>query len=208
MILNVSVVNPLDPIINPTCLSDHVHTFYGVNKMRPETTYEDLRAATGNTGNVKENKSLYWHPTVYKVSGSGVYTKADIWFASAYYIWETGTATAFPDGFKMVAGNNGIAEAKAEAECVGPSDCERTDGGCGSDDTSFFPDTACAELEVSMSFPTCWDGQNKDSEDHQSHVSYDLEGGVFGTYCVTKLFFHRAIFQCIYSNINLIPYLQ
>merc|ERR1711971_246487 len=132
-----------DPIINPTCLSDHVHTFYGANKMRPETTYEDLRAATGNTGNVQENKSLYWHPTVYKVSGSGVYTKADIWFASAYYIWETGSATAFPNGFKMVAGNNGIAEAKAEAECVGSSECERTDGGCGSDDTSFFPETAC-----------------------------------------------------------------
>ena len=31
-----------DPIINPDCLSDHVHTFYGANKLRPETSYEDL----------------------------------------------------------------------------------------------------------------------------------------------------------------------
>ena len=52
-----------DPIINPTCLSDHVHTFYGAQRMRPETTYEDLRSADGNSGNVVENKSLYWHPT-------------------------------------------------------------------------------------------------------------------------------------------------
>jgi hypothetical protein len=65
-----------DPIINPTCLSDHVHTFYGANKMRPETTYQDLRSATGNSGNIEENKSLYWHPTVYKVNqDTGVYTK-------------------------------------------------------------------------------------------------------------------------------------
>merc|ERR1719326_686240 len=56
-----------DPIINPDCLSDHVHTFYGANKMRPETTFADLRSADGNSGNVEENKSLYWHPTVYRV---------------------------------------------------------------------------------------------------------------------------------------------
>lgn len=33
-----------------------------------------------------------------------------------------------------------------------------------------------------MSFPTCWDGKNIDSEDHKSHVSYDIDGGVFGMY--------------------------
>lgn len=172
-----------DPIINPTCLSDHVHTFYGVNIMRPETTYEDLRSATGNTGNIEENKSLYWHPTVYKVNqDTGLYTKVDIWFASAYYIWETGNARAFPNGFKMVTGNNGMPGAKAGAECVNPYPCERDDG-CESDDTSFFPSTACGELEVSLSFPTCWDGINVDSDDHQSHVSYDLDGGVFDGEC-------------------------
>ena len=79
----------------------------------------------------------------------------------------------------MVTGNNGMPEAKAGAECVGPSPCERADG-CESDDTSFFPSTACAELEVSLSFPTCWDGINIDSENHRSHVSYDLDGGFYG----------------------------
>ena len=80
----------------------------------------------------------------------------------------------------MVAGNNGIKQAKAQAECVGPSKCKRAD--CESDDTSFFPKKACEELEVSMSFPTCWDGKNIDSDDHKSHVSYDLDGGEFGKF--------------------------
>lgn len=170
-----------DPIINPTCLSDHVHTFYGASVIRPETTYEKLRLAYGNSGNVVENKSLYWHPTVYSFDpDSGVYTIDEIHFSSAYYIWETGAATAFPDGFKMIAGRGGNKEARAQAECVNPSKCKRPN--CITDST-FFPKKACGELEVSMAFPTCWDGVNIDSEDHQSHVSYGPDWGEFGGEC-------------------------
>lgn len=171
-----------DPIISPTCLSDHIHTFYGASEVRPETTYEDLRAASGNSGNVEENKSLYWHPTPYEYdSNTGLYKKDTIFFGSSYYVWETGKATAFPDGFKMVAGFNGDPKARAEAECVDPSPCERDN--CATTDTSFFPETACAELEASMVFPTCWNGVDLDSDDHMSHVSYDLEGGRFDGDC-------------------------
>jgi len=167
-----------DPIINPTCLSDHVHTFYGAASIRPETSYEDLRATTANSGNVKENKSLYWHPTVYNYeSSSGIFQKDDIYFASAYYIWETGKAKAFPNGFKMIAGFDDD-NTRAFAECVDPSPCEKDDCSTNND---FFPTTACAELEVSMAFPTCWDGENIDSDDHRSHVSYDIDGGEFGS---------------------------
>ena len=51
------------------CLSDHVHRFYGAvspRTMRPGVTFQDLRSAPGNTGNVEENKSLYWNPAIYK----------------------------------------------------------------------------------------------------------------------------------------------
>jgi len=171
-----------DPIINPDCLSNHVHTFYGAAKMRPETTYDDLLNADANSGNVVENMSLYWHPTVYEVHpDTNVHSKVDIYFASTYYIWTTGEAKAFPDGFKMIAGFNGISEARAGAECVAPFDCERDN--CETDDTSFFPATGCAELEASMAFPTCWDGINIDSNNHMSHVAYDIDGGVFDGEC-------------------------
>ena len=165
--------------------------------MRPETTYADMRAADGNTGNVEENKSLYWHPTVYRVE-DGIYKKAEMYLTSAYYIWTTGEATAFPDGFKMVAGFDGIAEARASFECVG----------CEADDEeeciyTVFPEESCVELEVSMAFPTCWDGVNIDSEDHMSHVSYDIEGGRFDGECPSS---HPVKLPEIQLFFRILPY--
>lgn len=57
-----------DPIISQTCLSDHVHTFYGPPLVRPDVTTDELIASASaqHTGNVEENKSLYWHPAVYR----------------------------------------------------------------------------------------------------------------------------------------------
>ena len=80
------------------CLSDHVHRFYGAvspRTMRPGVSYEDLRNAPGNTGNVEENKSLYWNPVIYKVKNQDsdkTYELVDVWFASAYYVFSTGQA--------------------------------------------------------------------------------------------------------------------
>merc|ERR1719260_693919 len=67
------------------CLSDHVHRFYGavsLHTMRPDVSYEDLRSATGNTGNVEENKSLYWNPVIYKVTNPNrkkMFEIVDVW---------------------------------------------------------------------------------------------------------------------------------
>lgn len=163
-----------DPVINPDCLADHVHTFYGANaSLHPSTSYEDLRAAQGNSGNVEENKSLYWHPTVYMFDRiTGLFTKAPIWFASAYYVWKTGEVAAFPNGFKMIATAMDRLS-NTDFECVGPSACRRDNCEVGN---SVFPATACAELEVSMVFPNCWDGVSLDSADHMSHVAYAEDG--------------------------------
>ena len=167
-----------DPIISQTCLSDHVHTFFGATIARPDLTYEDLRNTKGNSGNVEENKSLYWYPTVYRYdSGTDTYTVDPIYFASAYYIWETGQATAFPNGFRMIAGMRASDKTNANAACVEESLCKRDD--C-STDNDFFPSTACEEVEASMSFPTCWDGENLDSDDHYSHVAYTDTGDIDG----------------------------
>jgi len=74
------------------------------------------------------------------------------------------------------------AKSRVEWECVGPSPCERSDG-CTTTSTN-FPATACAELEVSFVFPSCWDGVNLVSETMTSHVSYDdSEAGQFDGDC-------------------------
>merc|ERR550517_1992083 len=114
------------------CLSDHVHRYYGSvsdRTMRPEVSYEDMRNATGNTGNVEENKSLYWNPAIYKVlnqNSDKTFQIVDIWFASAYYIFRTGQAKAFPSGLKMKA-SDVEKLARVRAVCDGAYTCERDD---------------------------------------------------------------------------------
>jgi len=166
------------------CLSDHVHRFYGAasdRTMRPEVSYSDLRNAPGNTGNVEENKSLYWNPAIYKVvnqNGNKEYQIVDVWFASAYYLWRTGQATAFPNGLKMKASDNEEV-ARVRAVCDGKYNCERTDaGGCqpygpsNQQQHGFLPLKGCSELEINIKFPTCWDGVNLEAKDGVKHVVY------------------------------------
>ena len=44
-------------------------------------------------------------------------------------------------------------------------------------ETKDFPKKPCpAGIMVNARFPTCWDGKNTDSADHQSHVSYPSSG--------------------------------
>jgi len=159
------------------CLSDHVHRYYGAvsdQTMRPEVTYDDLRNADGNSGNVEENLSLYWNPAIYKVKNQNnedkTYELVDVWFASAYYVWRTGETTAFPPGLKMrTTGADRVA--RAVATCDGVFTCERwmdetEEDGCEGYEPSnqaehgFLPVTGCGELELNIKFPTCWDGVN------------------------------------------------
>merc|ERR1719343_120239 len=148
-----------DPIINDSCLSDHVHTFYGPPRVSPDVTTRDLidTDPSEHSGLVEENKSLYWHPSIYRVSSDGVFTLDEIYYASVYYFWDTDNAdakpSAFPEGFRMIASDR-----ESFAECVvgGFKPCTRADG-CGRPDglprRTFFPARACDMLEITMDFP-------------------------------------------------------
>lgn len=180
----------VDPILQDNCLSDHVHTFYGpqsgVDPRRIDSSNKlELHAkllatdVSENTGNVEENKSMYWHPAVYKYDRStNTYTRDAMAQSSAYYIWETGGVSAFPNGFRMIGGFD-TDKSYALAECVNESPCD--DGDCYTEN-EFFPSSKCDELEVSMKMPNCWDGISIDSPpNHEDHVAYaedsEFDGG-------------------------------
>jgi len=61
-----------DPIINDSCTSSHVHTFYGPKVFHPSTTYEDLinTPNSQSTSPVNENKYRYSCPVVLVVQES------------------------------------------------------------------------------------------------------------------------------------------
>ncbi|CAB9526031.1 expressed unknown protein [Seminavis robusta] len=173
-----------DPIINPACLSDHVHTFYGPGRLRPETTIADLEATpiSETSGQVVDNKSLYWHPTVYKVDTDPVtsiktYTRSMISSTTTYYRFDDtrrAEVVPFPKGLVMIGGRG--ADSTTDSEC-----CSITDEDCvfGSETGQIFPSNPCPLFSIWMEFPICWNGE-LDSLDHSSHVAYTTDGTLDG----------------------------
>ncbi|KAI9713477.1 MAG: hypothetical protein M1820_000859 [Bogoriella megaspora] len=90
--------------------------------------------------------------------------------------------TAFKPGFRMTVGNPMIRTASRQARqicmrCFGANFEPFGGAPCTGDDTSDFPKTQCAGgIRSNIFFPTCWDGVNLDSADHQSHVAYPTSG--------------------------------
>ena len=63
-------------------------------------------------------------------NGGKTFEVVDVWFASAYYIFQTGQAKTFPQGLKMKAfGDNPLS--RVRSVCDGSYTCERDDtDGC------------------------------------------------------------------------------
>ena len=90
-------------------------------------------------------------------------------------------------GFRMIAGNAANTDTKKVNKAVichrcwkSTNDNQFTGGApCTGADTVDVPtDMTCKMVRQTIIFPTCWDGKNLDSPDHQSHVAYG--GGGYG----------------------------
>jgi len=184
-----------DPIINQNCASGHVHTFYGPQNFHPNTSYEDLRDTPAKFSSTPfvENQSLYWHPSIYRVtddgSGTKTFTRVNNLDTSPYYRWDKSNApevVAFPPGFRMIAHSDdaganqgGESGANMMTECcdMGPNGEEQ----CESWGELRFPTRTCSFLGIAMSMPTCWNGSSLgDDNDHKSHITYTTNGEVNG----------------------------
>lgn len=89
-----------------------------------------------------------------------------------------GTLKAFPKGLKMIAGNAGLfngSNPDATAAKAISFVCLNYD--TGSTQTTTLPTTSCPQgLRTQVVFPSCWNGKDLDSSDHQSHMSYPVGG--------------------------------
>ena len=94
-----------------------MHTFYGGKSLWPTKSFDDLVAlsASETSGPIEENKSLYWHPSIYHVDENGNYQIQETTL-SVYYIWDPNdtNVTAFPPGFAMIAGRGEEIDTRAE----------------------------------------------------------------------------------------------
>jgi hypothetical protein len=149
--------------------------------------------ATNTTCDKAIDHSNYWVPQLYyyhnneynlvKFLGSAEYyqLRACDYNPNIQYCNKSIIPLAFPYGFRMVAGNpfrrtqnnSDITNRAISIMCI-------YDG--GSVQNPGFPTRQCNTMRAEVYFPSCWDGVNLDTPDHQSHVAYpavgDYDGGV------------------------------
>lgn len=195
------VVERLDPLVNPGSLaSPHVHQIVGGNSFNAsmDPTSHDLVAdSTCTSCTFSEDFSNYWTAVLYFRARNGTYKRVPqfpnvgiraVGGITVYYIPPydgTTNVTAFQPGFRMLVGDAALRQAEGMQRqlchrCYVEEDYTGGSGGgapcTGSDTTSLPPEPCKGGIRTTITFPTCWDGENLDSPDHKSHVAYPSSG--------------------------------
>ncbi|KAJ5223391.1 hypothetical protein N7468_007933 [Penicillium chermesinum] len=194
-----NAIGRLDPIIDPGQISSHVHTVHGGGSFSIDATPESLAASSCTSCGVLQDKSAYWTPALYFMHTNGSAELVDeVGGMLAYYLLYGENVTAFPNGFRMVAGDPfqrnftwpipdppksswtgaQISQAALRQKAVGFNCLNYAAPPEGSLQRHFLPNKAyldehCTDgIRMELMFPSCWNGKDVDSEDHKSHVAY------------------------------------
>lgn len=194
-----------DPIVYPGRENAaHLHRFYGNTLVDHNTTVQSLYM-TGESscqGN-KLNLSSYWIPALLapdyseltgdrKLDANGdpawrvvkaVVGDDDVAHEIFYYsagVDDLQSIGAIPPGLKMIAGDHGGRPGAEQSTAIARWHCQSW----GSDDatnptfSSSIPECVAPDrVRMDLFFPSCWNGLDLDSVDHQSHMAYPVSEG-------------------------------
>lgn len=160
-----------DPIVFPNQPGRaHLHTFFGNTGTNASSTYASLRASGNSTcRGGTANRSAYWIPTLLDGNGKPLVPSLAIFYYKTAYAFAPSSALRKPpDGLRMVAG-------RASATPTNPQSTRAAHWGCANKYIGHYPSIQdCGvngEIQLTVTFPQCWDGKNLTSAD-QSHVAY------------------------------------
>jgi len=184
-------IQRLDPVVQPGMApSSHVHHIVGGNAFNATMNGDIGTKATCTTCQMVDDLSNYWTAHLYfKHPTNGSYHRVPVvpvqpllggsngaqGGLTVYYTQfdlirdnlKQQPVKTFQPGFRMTVGNptnTGRAQVGLRYQCLS------SNGGRGPE-TPDFPTSACAGgIFTTQHFPTCWDGVNLDSPDHQSHM--------------------------------------
>jgi hypothetical protein len=167
-----------DPIVHPGHAGmAHSHDFFANRSTSADSTYESLRAADTTCG-LDEDTAAYWVPTLYKNGKALEPDGAALYYRSKY---DPESVKAFPPDLRMIAGDSRATSPQptnvtAWKCAIGKNDkVQEPPRDLGLNDLLQEPPRECpygTRLDLFFTFPNCWDGQNLDSPDHQSHMAY------------------------------------
>ncbi|TFK82879.1 WSC-domain-containing protein [Polyporus arcularius HHB13444] len=180
------VTTRLDSIVAPNAIGTHVHSIVGASRFKNVYDAADLMRSNCTTIPVQPDKSNYWAPQLYHHDHqTGVFTPIPTSF-NVYYLLRNGPTKkpikAFPPGLRMLAGdtNRRSYNASSFADQAVSFVCQDFSGAHDHDpdwaERNNFFDHSCPDgLRAQVFFPSCWDGNNLDSADHKSHMSYPIQ---------------------------------
>lgn len=165
-----SHMGPDDPIVYPNQPGkSHHHTFVGNTSTDAASTATSLLAAD-TTCNDRADLSAYWMPSLLVNNQPVQPTDAHIYYRNV----SSGQVTAFPAGFRMIAGN--AMSMTAQSLNVTAWTCGPQSGIAPTSTLPTCPDATTNGLRLRVTFPSCWDGTSLDSADHKSHMAYPVAG--------------------------------
>lgn len=186
------VVDRLDPLVNPGLIpSPHLHQIVGGNSFNAsmDPADHDLPSkSTCTSCTFSEDFSNYWTAVLYFRARNGTFKRVPQGVSeglpgrggiTVYYIPSTDNktaVTAFKPGFRMLVGDAGLKspgpERKVCHRCM-PKSGDNSNINCGPPDGQTLPTGFCVGgIRSVITFPTCWDGKNLDSPNHETHVAY------------------------------------
>lgn len=206
----------------------HLHRFYGNLELDHESDIESLftsgeSSCQGNT----LNRSAYWYPALlapsYDAQSGGrllnsegdpafkavsaVVGEDDVAHEVFYYsagVDDLESIQPIPLGLKMIAGNGAAVPGQEQDTSVVRWHCQSWESSDATNPrwSTTIPECVAPDrLRMDIFFPSCWDGENLDSEDHKSHLTYpsNPSGTANGTVCpanhpvpIIRVSFHYA----------------
>lgn len=182
------VVDCLDPLVNPGVVpSPHIHQIVGGDSFKPtmeRETHDLVTASTCTSCTFSEDFSNYWTAVLYFRARNGTFKRVPQLAEeglkanggiTVYYIPSTNSnliVTAFKPGFRMLVGDASLQSPgtahKVCHRCM-PQSGDNSNINCGAPDAQTLPTTTCVGgIRSIITFPTCWDGKNLDSPDHEA----------------------------------------
>ncbi|KAF7594043.1 hypothetical protein BBP40_010321 [Aspergillus hancockii] len=189
----------LDPLMDPGRASYHVHSIHGPDSFSLVADMDSLRDSSCTSCAVTQDRSAYWHPALYFQHENGdTEIVNQVGGMLAYYLLYGDNVTAFPENFRMLAGDTykrdfkwpvpdppksewtgeQASQAALRQKAIGFNCLNYAKAAEPSLGRHFLPnktylDEHCTDgVRFEIMFPSCWNGKDADSDDHQSHVVY------------------------------------
>jgi hypothetical protein len=166
-----------DPIVFPGRQgSTHLHTFFGNTGTNYASTADSLATTGGSTcrgGTI--NRSAYWIPSLIDTREGRPLVPLDPVFYYKNGHMNAAEISPLPAGLRMIVGRStNTTQPTSNNSIENPYFwyCSNADGSNEGTRYGWIPPDCAAGtlLNLSISFPQCWDGRNLDSPDHKSHL--------------------------------------